>query len=289
MERASLEVVDAGARTTFQDLGRPGYAALGVGASGAADLTSLRLANRLTANDDAAAALEVVIGGLVLRALATVRLALTGAPRPARTDTREVAMNTPFVMQRGETLHLGYGPRGVYTYLAVHGGFVAEQVLGSSSTDVLGGIGPAPIAIGDRLMVGPPLARAHLVDTAPVPDIADPVELHVLAGPRRDWFGPDALDDLCASPYTVMPASNRVALRLSGTRIERVIEAELASEGVVVGAVQIPPDGMPVVFGADHPTTGGYPVLAVVVARDLGAAAQAAPGSLVRFRPARLR
>ena len=289
MERAAVEVVDAGARTTFQDLGRAGYAALGVSPSGAADRPSFGLVNRLVGNDGDAVALEVVLGGLVLRALRSVRIALTGAPRPVLVDDHAVAMHTPIVVRRGEVLRVGHGQRGVYTYVAVHGGFVAEQTLGSASTDVLGGIGPAPLAAGDRLMIGPRTDLAQPVDVAPVPAPLDPVELRVVPGPRREWFTEDAFDVLCASTYTVMSASNRIALRLSGPPIARRFERELASEGLIVGAVQIPPDGMPVVFGADHPTTGGYPVLAVVIGRDVGFAAQARPGAAVRFRRARSR
>jgi allophanate hydrolase subunit 2 len=173
----------------------------------------------------------------------------------------------------------------VYTYLAVAGGFVAPRVLGSSSTDQLSGIGPPPIDAGATLHAADTAAaRGHRVDIAPVPQPTEPVELVVVRGPRADWFGADALAELCREPYVVTASSSRVALRLDGPRIGRIRTDELRSEALVSGAIQLPPDGRPIVFGVDHPVTGGYPVLAVVRAADLDAAAQAHPGAHVRFR-----
>jgi biotin-dependent carboxylase-like uncharacterized protein len=284
VHRAALEVVSPGSRSTFQDRGRPGYGALGVSPSGAADADAYRLANRLAGNPESAVAIEVVLGGLVVRALATIRLALAGAARPATVGTARAAFHAPFVMQAGDELRIGHGGRGVYTYVAVGGGFVAEPALGSASTDVLGGIGPAPLAAGDRLAIGSASDGAGPVDIAPVADLPDVVELTVQPGPRVDRFVADALDRLCRATYVVTPQSNRIALRLDGPTIARVDATELRSEGLVNGAVQVPPDGRPIVFGPDHPVTGGYPVLAVVTSRDLSRAAQAHPGAIVRFR-----
>ena len=280
-----FDVMTPGARTTFQDLGRHGHAALGVGSSGAADLAGHRLANRLVGNDDRAVTLEVVLGGLELFALDTVLVALTGARRATDVNGRSIGFHSPFTLAAGDILRVGYGPTQVYTYLAVAGGFVAPRVLGSSSTDQLSGIGPAPLAAGTTLHAADAAAvRGHRVDIAPVPQPTEPVELVVARGPRADWFGADALAELCRVPYVVTSNSSRVALRLDGPRIRRIRSDELRSEALVPGAIQLPPDGLPIVFGADHPVTGGYPVLAVVRAADLDAAAQAHPGAQVHFR-----
>jgi allophanate hydrolase subunit 2 len=160
-------------------------------------------------------------------------------------------------------------------------------VLGSRSTDTLSGLGPAPLAAGDRLPVGALAGEEPVVDVAAVrPPAADPV-LRVLPGPRRDWLEPTAWTALTTASWTVSTDSDRVGLRLDGPRLERARAEELPSEGLVPGALQVPPDGAPVLFLADHPVTGGYPVLAVVVTADLPAAAQLRPGDSVRFRPAR--
>lgn len=294
MLRHAFTVIDPGTRSIFIDRGRPGYAHLGVSSSGAADPDSYALANRLVGNDVGLTALEVLLGRLVLHAKTAVRIALTGAPRLVQLNRIPVAMNAPLTTSEGDVLSVGSaGPGhgvGVYTYVAAYGGFIAARALGSASTDLLGGIGPSPLAIADKLEVGRAMAR-HLVavDIAPVRPTADPVTLHVLDGPRRDRFARNAIDQLCRSVYTVTSLSSRVAIRLDGAPIERTDHGELASEGTVAGAVQIPPDGQPIVFGPDHPTTGGYPVLAVVIASDLGAAAQAHPGTRISFVRARPR
>lgn len=284
MAGPAFEVITPGARTTFQDLGRPGHAAEGIGRSGAADRASHRLANRLVGNDERAVTLEVVLGGLELRALATVDIALTGAVRPATVNGRAVGFHAPFTLHLDDTLRLGHGTKQVYSYLAVAGGFIAEQVLGSSATDQLSGVGPPPLQAGMQVPIGRAPSGGHRVDVAPVAPPQDPVELVVVAGPRADWFVAGALDELCRAPYVVTTNSSRVALRLEGPRILRSRTEELPSEALVRGAIQVPPDGRPIVFGADHPVTGGYPVLAVVVDGCLDAAAQAQPGAHIRFR-----
>lgn len=287
MEPRAVEVIAPGARTTVQDLGRPGHASIGVGPSGAADRGALRLANRLAGNDEGAPALEVVLGGLVLEASAPCRVVVTGAVRPVRLRGRAAAMHAPLQLGAGDRIEIGSGGAGVYTYVALDGGVAATPVLGSASTDVLGGIGPDPLVAGQALPLGAPRARFAVVDQAPVRPIPANIELRVLPGPRADRLAPDAFRALCATDWQVSAASNRVALRLDGTALAHAATGELPSEGLVRGAVQVPPDGQPVVFGPDHPTTGGYPVLAVVIDADLDAAAQAAPGARVRFRPHR--
>ncbi|MGV9328851.1 5-oxoprolinase subunit C family protein [Streptosporangium sandarakinum] len=190
----------------------------------------------------------------------------------------------PVWVPSGGELRVGTPTAGLRTYVAVRGGLDVPAVLGSRSTDALSGLGPAPLAPGLRLPLGPAAGLPPIVvDAAPPPPVPRGV-LRVLPGPRDDWFAPDALEALCAAPYRVSQDSNRVGVRLTGTALRRVRDDELPSEGMVAGAVQVPPNGQPIVFLADHPPTGGYPVIAVVASADLPAAAQLRPGDRVWFR-----
>ncbi|WP_433500185.1 biotin-dependent carboxyltransferase family protein [Sphaerimonospora sp. CA-214678] len=287
---AELEVLATGPLTTVQDLGRPGRAHLGVGRSGAADRGALRLGNRLLANPEGAAALEVTLGGLRVRARGHLVVALTGAPCPATVVEasgrgRVIGHQSVEHLPDGATLWLGVPVRGLRTYLAVRGGLAVPEVLGSRSTDTLAGLGPERPSPGSLLPVGPPPPVHPTVDLAPLPwpDLGELV-LELLPGPRDDWFRPGALRALCAEPYEVTADSDRVGIRLRGPRLERLRDGELPSEGMVPGALQVPPSGRPTLFLADHPVTGGYPVIAVVRDRDVDRAAQARPGQRVRFR-----
>lgn len=275
----------AGPLATVQDLGRRGWAAVGVPTSGAADPAAHGLANRLVGNRVDAATVEVTAGGLQVRAESAVLVAVTGAQAPLTVDGRPAPLNAPLSLRPGEVLALGLPTVGLRSYLAVRGGVDVAPVLGSRSTDTLSGLGPPPLRTGDRLPVGREAAEEPVVDVAPVgPPPAWPV-LRVVAGPRRDWLAAPAWTALTAEEWTVSPDSDRVGLRLTGPRLERARDDELPSEGLVPGAIQVPPDGAPVLFLADHPVTGGYPVLAVVVTADLPLAAQLRPGDRLRFRP----
>ncbi|MFD0270230.1 biotin-dependent carboxyltransferase family protein [Streptomyces sp. NPDC127106] len=282
----ALEVVRPGALTTVQDPGRPGYAHLGVPRSGALDTAAYALANRLVGNPRDAAVLETTLDGVGLRAASAVTVAVTGAPCAVRVSGRPVAWGAPVLVPAGADLEVGRAESGVRSYVAVRGGFVVPPVLGSRSTDLLSGLGPAVPSRGAVLPVGPagpdPVCGA---DVLPAPGAPAELVLPVRSGPRADWFEPASLAALWHSAYRVSPASNRIGLRTeAGTPLVRARAGELPSEGVVLGAVQVPPDGLPVVFLADHPVTGGYPVVGVVPPGPaLDAAAQARPGVPVRF------
>jgi biotin-dependent carboxylase-like uncharacterized protein len=281
-----LTVLAPGPLATVQDRGREGWAAIGVTRSGAADRPAAALANRLVGNDPSAALVEVTAGGLRVRAERTVLVAVTGAPAPLAVDGRGAPFNAPLTLRPGAELSLGLPPVGLRSYVAVRGGIDVPAVLGSRSTDTLSGLGPAPLRAGDALPVGSLAADQPVVDVAAVrPPSAGPV-VRVLPGPRRDWLQPAAWTALVSAEWTVSPDSNRVGLRLAGPRLDRARDDELPSEGLVPGAVQVPPDGAPVLFLVDHPVTGGYPVTAVVVTADLPAVAQLRPGDTFRFRPA---
>ncbi|WP_433871918.1 biotin-dependent carboxyltransferase family protein [Saccharopolyspora sp. CA-218241] len=285
-----LEVLATGPLATVQDLGRPGLADIGVGPSGAADRGALRLANRLLGNDEGAAAVEVTFGGLELRAHRAVTVAVTGAPCPVAVDGRSAAVNAPVRLAAGARLRLGTPGTGLRSYLAVRGGLDVEPVLGSRATDVLAGLGPDPLAPGTWLPVGPPPERFPVVDVAPVPaHPAGELVLRVHPGPRDDWFTEDALRALLTSRYEVTADCDRVGMKLAGPELPRRRTDELPSEGMVSGALQVPPSSRPTLFLADHPVTGGYPVIAVVTAADVDKAAQAPPGQRIRFRAASTR
>ncbi|MGY2082735.1 5-oxoprolinase subunit C family protein [Blastococcus sp. SYSU DS0539] len=281
-----LTVLAPGPLTTVQDAGRTGWASIGVPRSGAADGPAAALANRLVGNRPAAAVLETTAGGLRLRAERTVLVAVTGAPVPVSIDGRPAPFAAPTTLLAGAVLALGGPPAGLRSYLAVRGGVDVPPVLGSRSTDTLSGLGPPVVTAGTRLPVGSLAGEEPVVDVAPVGPPPDRPVLRVLPGPRRDWLDAAAWAALVGQPWRVSPDSDRVGLRLAGPRLRRARAGELASEGLVPGAVQVPPDGAPVIFLADHPVTGGYPVLAVVVTADLPVAAQLRPGDVVRFRSA---
>jgi biotin-dependent carboxylase-like uncharacterized protein len=278
----ALTVLATGPLTTVQDRGRPGQAALGIGRSGAADRAAAGLANRLVGNPAGAAVLEVTLGGLVVRADGDLLVVTTGARSPG-----SPAHAAPVRLAAGAELRLGMPVSGLRTYLAVRGGIDVPPVLGSRSTDVLAGLGPAVVAAGDVLPVGTSPLPLPGVDVAAVAEPpAGELTVPVLPGPRANWFSADAWRTLTGTSYTVSSESNRVGLRLAGEPLTRVRTGELPSEGMVRGALQVPPSGTPVLFLADHPVTGGYPVIGYVVDEAVDRCAQLRPGQSLRFRPA---
>jgi len=281
-----LTVCEAGPLTTVQDGGRPGWAHLGVPRSGALDGPALQMANRLVGNAAEDAGLETTLGGVSLEVAAAMTVAVTGAVADVEVDGRAVAWGEPVSVRAGERLRVGPARSGLRSYVAVSGGIDADPVLGSRSTDTLAGLGPAVLSDGDRLAVGPPTAPPRGVDT-PVVRRDEDSPLRFRAGPRDDWFEPAALATLTGSTYTVSAESNRVGLRLAGPPLARRVTAELPSEGIVLGAIQVPASGQPVVFLHDHPVTGGYPVVGVLSAADVTRCAQLRPGDEVRLQDCR--
>ena len=285
---AVVEVLRTGPLTTVQDGGRPGLAALGVSASGAVDREAYRLANALVGNPGDAAVLEVTLGGLELRARDRVTVAVTGAFGSLTVSGRGADTHRAVDVPAGAELSLAPPGAGLRSYVAVRGGVATDPVLGSRSTDLMAGLG-APLREGDLLPVGPvPAGDVPAVDVAAVraPTGGD-LELRLVLGPRDDWFTDAAIRVLSEEPLVVTGDSNRVGMRLDGPALERARDDELPSEGTVPGSLQVPTSGQPVLFLADHPVTGGYPVVGVVRSADLSTAAQARPGQRIRFRPER--
>lgn len=277
-----LEVLATGPLVCVQDLGRPGLGHLGVSDSGAADRRSHTLANRLVANPEDAATLEITLGGFAARVRGgTVEIAVTGADATPRVDGIALGHNSIARIRDGQLITLDTPLRGVRSYLAVRGGVDAEPVLGSRSYDTLARLGPPPLNVGDHVAVGVPGPVLPALDVAPVPPIGDgPARLRVLPGPRMDWLRDPAA--LTRSRWVVADATDRVGVRLDGPALAfRQPGRQLPSEGTVRGAVQVPPGGRPVILGADHPVTGGYPVVAVVADADTDLLAQLRPGQPV--------
>ncbi|NLS09637.1 carboxyltransferase domain-containing protein [Nesterenkonia sp. MY13] len=326
---AVIEVLNTGAQTLIQDLGRPGRRHQGLSRSGAADTPALRQANQLVGNDDAAAGFEVLYGGLELTVHQTSVLAVTGAEAPltvhsrqpnehrsnmalngtgggpseeetgipAAEDTREVPLRAPFWMFPGERLRLGTPATGIRNYLAISGGLAAPTALGSSATDIRSGMGPAPVAAGDRFgLLGAPSGFVGIADVAPtsLPAAQGPTTLRFIPGPHDHLFAakntPTGIATLQTGCWEVDTDSNRVGLRLnrpeteSSPRLSPPAEIPQQAEPLVRGAIQIQPEAGPLLFLTDHPVTGGYPVLGVVVREDLGLAAQLPPGTGIRFQ-----
>lgn len=286
-----LEVLSPGLRSLVQDQGRPGHAALGISAGGAWDRAAQDLANRLVGNESAAGVLEVLMGGARFRAHGDLLVAVTGAPVPVTVDGRPVDLCTPLVLRSGQEVAMGAPSTGLRSYLAVRGGLEARRVFGSVSSDPTRGMGPAPLRAGDELALGGFGTRTmHPTHLAPSAWSARrELVLHAVLGPRDDWFTAVALHSFATTAWTVTDQTDRVGTRLDGPALERARAGELASEGMVRGAVQVPTSGQPLVFGPDHPTTGGYPVIAVVDGPDADLLAQAAPGQVVRFVTRRVR
>jgi biotin-dependent carboxylase-like uncharacterized protein len=262
----TIEIVDTGIATTLQDRGRPGFGHLGVSPSGAVDPELAALTNRLVGNPPDAAVIETC-GNFVMR--------VTGAALIA--TSAELA---PISLHAGESLRVPVDPDHLWQYVAVRGGIDVPPVLGSRATDTLSGLGPAPLMAGQRLQVGSEPDTPVAVDHAPRTRLARPARLG--PGPRLDWFEPASFERFLAGIWTVTDSS-RIGVRLTGIRLTRRVTRDLPSEGLVRGAIQVPPDSDPVMLLADHPTTGGYPVIAVVHPDDVALVAHTAAGGTVRF------
>lgn len=308
---AIVHLAQTGLQTLIQDTGRPHQAALGVSPSGALDAAAMRAANRAVGNPTNTPVLENLMGGLHLhcqRGSLTVAIAGAAVPLQLRDHEGHIHPLPPLLphalphahtiaLDAGDTLMLGTPSAGLRCYVAARGGWSVPQTLGSASTDTLAELGPAPLQRGQHLYAGRAIASHALQaveaqptpvlspsEPATLPRVGDVVALRIHLGPRHDWFTPAALELLTGQSWQVSPQSSRVGMRLVGQEpLQRSRSEELPSEGVVTGSIQVPANGQPVLFLADHPVTGGYPVIAVLDAADLDRAAQIPPGAFVRF------
>jgi biotin-dependent carboxylase-like uncharacterized protein len=293
-----IVVVKPGLLSTVQDLGRPGYAHLGVAHSGALDPPALIAANRLVGNQDGAAAIETTLTGVSVRAEVDTTAAVAGAPAQITVDGVARPFGAAVTVPAGAVFEVGPAITGVRSYVAFAGGVTVAPVLGSRSTDTLSGLGPPPLRAGFAIPLGrsdaptgeevnpdDPAVAAASEPAMAGPDGPGEVSVRIRMGPRHDWFSVTARDALLSQPYQLSVKTNRIGARLTGPVLSRAVAGELPSEPLVLGAVQVPSDGQPLVFLADHPTTGGYPVMGVVETADLPLLAQARPGTAVRFLP----
>ena len=278
-----IEVLASGPASTLQDLGREGYGHLGVPPAGAVDRFNLRVANRLVNNPDGAAALEMAAEGATLRFDADAAVAVTGGALELQLDGAPAPMYQTLAVKAGMELRCGRILQGWRSYLAVAGGIQAEPVLGSRSTDTLAKLGPPSLAAGTRLKTVPSPASMQGAYLRSPPQYPVPARLRILAGPHQDWFSPEALLALRGANFRVSSQSDRVGVRLEGVALQRAREGELPSLGMMEGAIQVPGSGQAIVLMANHGATGGYPVIAQVIAADMHLAAQLAPGTEVSF------
>ncbi|QPF76603.1 carboxyltransferase domain-containing protein [Roseateles sp. DAIF2] len=292
-QHPAIAIRATGLQALLQDLGRPGRAAQGVAASGAMDRGSLKAANRLVGNAAGETGIELLLGGFELESLTDCVVAVTGAEGPltlVAPDGRRwpVERHAPLALSAGDRLHIGDPVAGLRSYLALRGGIAQAPVLGSLSYDSLAEVGPAPLRAGQRLALKAPCGAAPVGHAEPPlaawPRAGDLVTLDVTLGPRSDWFTPEALRLLGEQDWAVTPQSNRVGLRVQGSQpLSRAVGGELPSEGTALGAIQVPASGQPVLFLADHPLTGGYPVIACIAPWHLDLAGQMPVGARLRF------
>jgi KipI family sensor histidine kinase inhibitor len=295
-EATRLTVLAAPVPALFQDRGRFGQTGQGVSSSGALDQSAYNAANRVVGNPAGLSCLEITLGGFSFKCSGRAVIGLTGAPCPitirdadGRVRTGETYRGIP--LEAGDVVTLGQAPMGMRSYLAVRGGFLVTPVLGSASTDTLAVVGPDPVTKGAILDIAPQAKGLQAVSLYELPAFSPPgpediVTLDVVMGPRSDWFTQAGLETLTTQTFRMTPQSNRVGIRLSGeTPLERRDTTELPSEGTATGAIQVPHSGQPVLFLADHPLTGGYPVIATVADYHLDLAGQIPVNARIRFRP----
>jgi antagonist of KipI len=282
MSIVEIEVISPGIQSTIQDLGRFGFAHLGISPAGAADPLSLRIANRLVGNEDNTAAIEMTLVGVSLRFRQACTIALTGAE-----IANPVPMFEPVSVEAGFVLDCGPLRGGARTYLAVSGGIMVPKILGSASTHLaagFGGLHGRALRRGDMLEA-PKGGAARQAHSGGLREVSQPHRtIRISEGPQVQSFAQDALKRFCSTEYAVTEQSNRLGLRLAGPSVEPSAGGELLTEGVSLGAIQIPPNGQPIVLFVDQQTTGGYPKLANVIAADVHCIGQLRPRDTVRFQ-----
>jgi len=286
-----IQVQEPGLFTTVQDLGREGFGPLGVSPSGAADAVSLRIGNRLVGNAEGAAGLEMtLLGGAFLFRGRSV-IAIAGSDFEATLEGAVIEPWTSVQVQAGETLRFGPTPSGARCYLCVQGGIVVENFLGSASTHLLSGLGGfegRALRKGDVLRCGPPHGTFQKRSFSPqtLLRLAPRKTLRATQGPQWDWFSTESRQAFFTSTYKVAEESNRMGLRLEGTALTLQNESsggEMLSEGVALGAIQIPESGKPIVLFVEQQTTGGYPKIANVISADMSSVGQLRPRDEIRF------
>jgi antagonist of KipI len=288
----AFEVIRPGLLTTVQDLGRIGYQKYGVPTSGAMDRTALRAANLLLDNEEGLAGLEATAEGPTLRALLDLVVAMVGADMQPLVDGKPVECGTAISIRSGQILEFQRARRGLRAYLAIAGGIDIPMMLGSRATCLpaaFGGVQGRALREGDRLSIGPvgrqPLALSgRRLPSGWMEPVREMLTVRVVLGPQEDQFTSEGIRAFLSGSYRVTPQMDRVGVRLQGPPIAHRSGADIISDSTPLGAVQVPPDGRPMIVLADRQTTGGYAKIAVVVQEDIFRLGQATPGQIVRFR-----
>ena len=290
MSEPVFRVLKPGLLSTLQDLGRHGYQRLGVSPGGAMDAFALRLANRLVGNPNDSVSVEVTLAGAEFEVLRDCEVAVTGADLSAHLDSKPLACWENFFARTGQLLAFSQRRRGARVYLSVAGGFGAQNVLGSGSTDLRngwGGLQGRRLQRGDELFIQLParMDRCSLWAVRPeaLVEYHNPFLLRVLECPHSELFGSETRQQFLAAEFTISADSNRMGYRLEGPRLGTP-DRELISEAIPTGAIQVLPNGEALLLMADRQTVGGYPKIAVLISADLPKAAQLCPGHRVRFQ-----
>lgn len=285
---SALSVVRPGMLTTIQDSGRRGYQASGVPVAGPMDWYSHRAANALVGNDPSAAALEITLIGPELVAEGEATVALWGADFSVDVDGANTSTNRPFVLRSGARLRMGERRSGARAALAVRGGFDVAPVFGSRATHLPSAMGPfggRPLTAGDRLPIAAAASLPHGRASAPLAPVTGGARVRIVPAVHRERFTDDAWRGLTGERFVITPQSNRMGYRLDGPALRHRGDAEMLSEGMVIGGIQVPPAGQPILLMADCQTTGGYPTIADVITADLPIAGQLVPGNWIEFAP----
>ncbi len=285
----AIRVKSAGMFSTIQDLGRYGYTHLGISICGAADALSLRIANLLVGNDENAPALEMTLLGATLEFEDARVIALAGADCDAKVGAASVNVGMAVGLAGGAVLKCGGMRTGARSYLAVAGGFGVPPVMGSTATDVRGRVGGfegRKLKAGDLLPLGTHTGRKRKLKAGALDAIYRRGPVRVTRGAQQDWFGPKAFDTLFSSTYTVKDQSDRTGLRLQGEAVRPSEQSQLLTDGIPLGAMQVPQDGQPIILFVDQQTTGGYPKIANVIAADMHHIGQLRPHDQLRFQEA---
>ncbi|MFC1912192.1 biotin-dependent carboxyltransferase family protein [Chloroflexota bacterium] len=285
----TFEVIQPGPMTTVQDLGRDGYQQYGVSPSGAIDNYSFRVGNILAGNEETAASLEITLFGCQLRVLRDTVVAITGADLATNINGNPAPMFATISISSGDIISFTRPGSGCRAYLAVAGGIDVPIVMGSASTNIkssMGGLGGRALRRGDLIRTkerSPTKIKAR-VSPEYIPVYDNAVELRVIPGPQDDCFTEEGIHTFFHADYTVSTQADRMGYRLVGPRIQHRAKADIISDGIPSGAVQVPGNGLPIILLADRQTTGGYTKIAIVISADITKLAQAKPGDSIKFR-----
>lgn len=284
-----IRFTDPGPQTTVQDLGRPGHLREGIPPSGPLDVRAFVVANRLVGNPDGAAGLECTLLGPRFTVERACAIAVTGAEAPVTVNDAPAARWTTLRLSPGDAVRIGAAQAGVRIYVAVSGGLDVPAVLGSRATYLrgrLGGVQGRALRRGEALALLPSRGAlsARALGVEEIPALEREPEIRVVLGPQADRFTDEGLQAFLSSPYEMLPQSDRMGARLTGARIAHRGGHDIISDGIALGAIQVPGDGQPIVLLVDRQSTGGYTKVATVGSFDIGRIGQVKPGQRVRFR-----